>query len=175
MSFCSNIFDIIVNWWWITAIIYLWGCGALDRHVDAMQTVLEIISSVTGNESEVTCAAMITSIIAFGSFSTIRNAVKIAVLYMMLLHVLSFKSTLITCIGNWTVCVQNFRESMVDVQLQVYDVMVSVTTLTDREIITLAIFSGVCIVLATWCCYHTTEDQQPKRYYTCVKCLTRTR
>jgi hypothetical protein len=118
MNFRSDIFYIVANWWWITAIVYLWGCGELNHHIGVVRSLLKIISTVTGNESETTCAAAITLIIVFGSFSAIRNAVKTAILYMVLLHLLSFENILTNCMEDWSVCMRNFYAFMIDAQHQ---------------------------------------------------------
>jgi len=118
MSLQSNIFYIVTDWWWISSIVYLWSCGALNHHIEVLRTLFEIINSVTGNDSETTCAAAITLIIVFGSFNTFRNMVKTSVLYMLFLHLLSFKSVLIDCVENWTVCVRNFSALTVNAQQQ---------------------------------------------------------
>lgn len=118
MSFRSDIFYIAANWWWITAIIYLWSCGELTHHIEVARSLIKITSTVTGNEPEATCAAMITLIIVFGSFSTIRNAVKTTILYMVLLHLLSFQNIITNCRENWSGCIHNLYVRMIDAQQQ---------------------------------------------------------
>lgn len=153
MSFRSDIFYIAANWWWITAIVYLWGCGELNHHIGVVRSLLNIINTVTGNESEATCAAVITLIIVFGSFSAIRNAVKTTILYMVLLRLLSFQNMLTSCMEDWSVCIRNLYVHMIDVQQQAmhmyYDSVLQLPTVPKELVI--AILSIACL----WMCFVT--------------------
>lgn len=164
MSFRSDIFYIAANWWWITAIVYLWGCGELNHHIGVVRSLLNIITSVTGNESEATCAAAITLIIVFGSFSAIRNAVKTTILYMVLLRLLSFQNILTSCMADWAVCIRNLHVHMIDAQQQAmhmyYDSVLQLPTVPN-ELLAIAILSIACL----WVCFVFDPPAQTDVFY----------